>query len=773
MGSVSWGPSDGAKTYVAIATGLDGHTRQCLTNTTNCTWDNLHCGEEYTVVVKAKDGNCTSLPSNSSVIYMDPCVPQNVVASVNCDMKVVSLSWDASNGTELYMVSAQGGYQSTGLTTNVTTAYFSDFMCGQNYSLTVTPHNQHCPGHTSAPASIQTWPCLPVGVSTMQDCFLGIAMVTWQLSNGTDYYIATMQSDSGVSAMCISDSNKCSVPGLNCGHNFSMSVTASNQQCNVTSSRTARVQSVPCVPTSVSVELDCANNTAVVTWSASQGAVLYSVTAYSSHSNTSCQTSDLTCRLYNLTCGSRYTVYVVAIDDTCSSIPSQALVFNSAPCSFSGITAYPQCHNSSILVVWDLMEAEEGNTMYIATAEASDHTYLSCNNTGTSCSLHGTRCDLHYTIIVAASSDRCSSMRSPPYRISMEPCPPKDVKVNSSCEDSALVSWTTSPVAKTYHVVAKGIDGHVHTCNTTSSNCSFSELHCDQQYTVFVTASHENCSSKASQNATLYTAPCPPDVVQVQLMPMQMEIQILQFSWTQSTCRDTQYILKVMGSLLGDNLALFDLSSYWTSRTYFEIPLPCGSYYVATVESRNAAGTSDPSVPLNETTAPCPPSDVAYSINGSFATISWNASMFATTYTVYDNHVSPKAQLCSTAGLSCSLSNITSTNLLITASNAAGESEAKSVPNGGLSAPMLDVTQMMSTVFIHWSQVDTASHYILVIRPQGTSQESQELVVYGESIILTDLSPTSTYCFFVSARNVATSGPESEPVCVQTGQRLL
>ena len=70
MGSVSWGPSDGAETYVAIATGLDGHTHQCLTNGTACTWSDLHCGEEYTVVVRAKDGNCTSPPSNSSVIYM-------------------------------------------------------------------------------------------------------------------------------------------------------------------------------------------------------------------------------------------------------------------------------------------------------------------------------------------------------------------------------------------------------------------------------------------------------------------------------------------------------------------------------------------------------------------------------------------------------------------------------------------------------------------------------------------------------------------------------
>lgn len=68
-----------------------------------------------------------------------------------------------------------------------------------------------------------------------------------------------------------------------------------------------------------------------------------------------------------------------------------------------------------------------------------------------------------------------------------------------------MVSWSPSPVAEAYHVIAVSENGHAHTCNTTSSNCSVSELHCEQQYAVSVTASHENCSSKASQNVTITT----------------------------------------------------------------------------------------------------------------------------------------------------------------------------------------------------------------------------------------------------------------------------
>ncbi|XP_022610760.1 fibronectin type III domain-containing protein 7-like [Seriola dumerili] len=316
-------------------------------------------------------------------------------------------------------------------------------------------------------------------------------------------------------------------------------------------------------------------------------------------------------------------------------------------------------------------------------------------------------------------------------------------------------------------------------CHSTNPTCTIEGLDCGTVYNFSVQASDGTCNSSFSDPVQRGA-----DAVEVQLLPMQMEIQVMRFNWTQISCRDTEYILALTGSLLGDTQALFELSSFWTQRTYFEIPLPCSSSYNATVQSRNGAGTSDPSVSLSGTTAPCPPPGVLYSGNSSFATISWNASVFATTYTVYDNSVTPKAQLCSVTGLSCSLSNITSSHLVITASNTAGESEAKSVTNvvpqgrrrrdlsemqnGGLSAPMLDVTQAMSTViFVEWSQVDAASHYSLVIKKQDRSSKPQELTVYGENIILTDMSPNSTYCFSVSASNAAASGPESEPVCVQ------
>lgn len=70
LGSVSWAKSDGAESYMAIAVGQDGHTHMCPTNTTNCTWDDLHCGKQYTIHVVANDYLCSSMPSNSTSIRM-------------------------------------------------------------------------------------------------------------------------------------------------------------------------------------------------------------------------------------------------------------------------------------------------------------------------------------------------------------------------------------------------------------------------------------------------------------------------------------------------------------------------------------------------------------------------------------------------------------------------------------------------------------------------------------------------------------------------------
>lgn len=71
---------------------------------------------------------------------------------------------------------------------------------------------------------------------------------------------------------------------------------------------------------------------------------------------------------------------------------------------------------------------------------------------------------------------------------------------------------------------------------------------------------------------------------------------------------------------------------------------------------------------------PCAPQNVKYTGDGESAVLSWNASVFANKYTVYNVSETGRTSLCSTAGLSCQLSNFDPATTELTASNEEGES---------------------------------------------------------------------------------------------------
>ena len=69
-----------------------------------------------------------------------------------------------------------------------------------------------------------------------------------------------------------------------------------------------------------------------------------------------------------------------------------------------------------------------------------------------------------------------------------------------------------------------------------------------------------------------------------------------------------------------------------------------------------------------------PPPYVSYRGVNSSAFVAWNASVYASMYTVYDVRAAVRLSVCSTPQLSCSVSNLNPGDLEVTASNAAGES---------------------------------------------------------------------------------------------------
>lgn len=87
---------------------------------------------------------------------------------------------------------------------------------------------------------------------------------------------------------------------------------------------------------------------------------------------------------------------------------------------------------------------------------------------------------------------------------------------------------------------------------------------------------------------------------------MKDDRQVLRASWSTVECPDAQYLLEITGSLLGDPQMLFEFSSYWTAKSFFEMPIPCSSTYNVTVKARSSAGTSPPSAVVTGVTGSVP-----------------------------------------------------------------------------------------------------------------------------------------------------------------------
>ncbi|XP_071200535.1 mucin-3B [Salvelinus alpinus] len=651
LGSVSWAESEGAESYTAVAVGTDGHTHMCTTNSTSCTWEDLHCGDLYTVHVISNDYLCSSSPSNSTTVRTAPCVPQNLVPTLDCGRRVGSLTWDLSHGADFYMVTAEtnAGHK-VELSTNDTNAYISEFQCGQEYYLSVQAVDSECRSAPSPPATLRTEPCNPTSISSTMDCLSNIAMVTWAVSDGgAEYYTATVEHEDGQSKSCMSSSFQCGMPDLRCGQNYTVTVTASNQHCHSDHSVVNTLTTVPCVPTHVVAIMDCSDNTAAVTWSPTQGALSYRAVAQSPHGAiSSCESTDPQCILANLICGEPYTVQVVAVNERCSSLPSHMAEFQTVPCTPEITGVLLDCYTDSALLEW----AYAGGTVsYTATAQSGDGQTATCNTNHTNCKLMELACGQTYTVTLRASDGQCDSFQSTSVKVSSVPCPPQAVVSQLNClANSARVEWETSSGVDSYTVQAMSMEGDVTGCETDGNVCSISDLVCGSTYNISVNAVSNECNVSESAIIQMQTVPCVPEQLEAN---MDCDSGSVSVSWKPSNGA-TSYTAVAQGN---GGYA----SSCNSSDTSCQFPeLLCGLSYSITVQASDDVCNSADSSAVQLNTLLCEPQNVSAQMEcGSNAgLVSWEQGELVSSYLV--RAVSPNGHLtqCDSNATSCRLPNM-------------------------------------------------------------------------------------------------------------------
>ncbi|KAL2097078.1 hypothetical protein ACEWY4_006285 [Coilia grayii] len=765
IAAVSWDGSSGTEYYTAVLQDSDGVKRDCMSSSNNCSIDIQDCGQNYSVSVTASNGQCNTTATGSTLVGV-PCVPVGVSVEVNCSKNSAIVSWDRSEGALSYQAFAQSSYGNISCHSSDLSCTLTNVTCGTNYSVRVVAKDTKCSSTPSLPHMFQSAPCAPTNVTVTPACASGSASIRWSSAAGALSYLVTMETTNGDPLFCMTGSTSCAISGLQCGQEYQVFVTAIGNSCNSTSAPDT-FWTVPCVPVGVSVEVNCSENSAIVSWDRSQGALSYQAFAQSSYGNISCHSSDLSCTLTNVTCGANYSIRVVAKDTKCSSTPSLPHMFQSAPCAPTNVTVTPACASGSASIRWS---SAAGALSYLVTMETTNGDPLFCMTGSTSCAISGLQCGQEYQVFVTAIGNSCNST-SAPDTFWTGLCAPVNLSLSVDCGNSSgVLSWGASAGAVRYTGCGQAANGSSIQCNTTELWCVVEGLVCGLEYNFTVQASDDQCTSPSSQPLAGGQVPCAPEGLQVRLLPAQHDRQVLRSMWDRVDCPGAQYQVKIIGSIQGDADTQFELFSYWTERDYFELPIPCSSTYSVTVRARGSAGGEGPA------SAAITGITVTYTGSEVSAVVSWNSSVFATYYSVYDVSGSGGAQICNTTELSCNVTGVSSDDIAVTASNSAGQSSETNVTNGVSLSPELSVTRVgTDSVRVEWTPVPGASYYTLRVREKLNARPlwSNVASVYDEVSDVTGLKPATSYCFSVSAvMSTFSSSAYSEPACATTGASI-
>ncbi|XP_057713501.1 fibronectin type III domain-containing protein 7-like [Corythoichthys intestinalis] len=231
-GNFTWFESSGATFYTVEVTGDHGHVASCSSNDTSCAV-RLHCGRSYSASLVASTESCNS--TEHADIYFDsaPCLPENVLAVMDCYTNVMNVSWSETPGSDNYTawaISLEGHRTSCNSTYN--NCSIQDLRCGHIYEVVVTSSSVHCEIIAGSDYKVQAAPCKPENVTGNLNCGANILRLTWDhTTSQAQNFTVEATSASGVNSICETNEGNCSFLDLSCGQLYTFTVTGHTNVC--------------------------------------------------------------------------------------------------------------------------------------------------------------------------------------------------------------------------------------------------------------------------------------------------------------------------------------------------------------------------------------------------------------------------------------------------------------------------------------------------------------------------------------------------------------
>ncbi|XP_069593413.1 uncharacterized protein [Ranitomeya imitator] len=472
---ISWTESKGALYYLATLSG-NGTISGCNTTTTQCSYPSLQCGQSYNVSVVAVNDACDSVLSAVSTFETAPCQPQGLTADLDCSSQTASIVWKESDGARIYTLMIEGINGDVSSYTTTSTFFTSNVLaCSQTYGFSVLAIGGTCNSSKSLPVYENTAPCSPLNVTYRRNCPTSMASVTWSPSAGAVMYHVTGTDTGGLEIDCHSANTNCSLTGLTCGLSYNVKVEAVGQKCSSNSSSSLLLKAAPCLPNNTAVHINCENDSAVLSWEASRGALDYA--AMVKHGEDvvySCDTENTSCIVSDLTCGASYSFSVLAKDMECNSSYTTDIGFGAVPCSPSEVETsiyHGGVKPQEVEITWN---GSHCGSDYMATIQGQIGTdpesafVLNSYWTSYMDFYIPVPCSSMYNVTVTARNPSGSSDPSSPMVGYTAPCRPQ-VKPMELMDGKLLISWEETPYADEYRVVTTEDSNII--CTTPGLSC--------------------------------------------------------------------------------------------------------------------------------------------------------------------------------------------------------------------------------------------------------------------------------------------------------------
>ncbi|XP_072276183.1 fibronectin type III domain-containing protein 7-like [Pyxicephalus adspersus] len=710
---LSWNEAPGALRYISALRGFGEELLLCNSTEQACEIHGLLCGQSYNVTVTAFNEECQSLPSTETELHTVPCVPTQLQAKVECVSNFASLYWIPSLGAENYTAKVTGpnGEEHYCHTVN-SSCSFMQLSCGLLYEAMVVAVGRMCSSVVSLRTTIYTVPCVARDLRSQFQCGSEDTIISWSAVSGGIQYTATVTTQDGQSSNCSTKDTQCTVSPLQCGQIYNITVESFGVICSSRAVSPEVIQTEPCVPQNVTVDVDCELNNAMLYWNSALGSENYTAqVATTAGEEHTCHTKSTSCAVNDLLCGQTYNVMITAFNKQCQGESSHSIQLITAPCA-PEVQAEVDCVTNSLEISWNQMTGVEIFTSYLT----SDGGTRACNSILANCSFPSLPCGQEFNVTVSAANSQCRGPLSETVKISTVPCIPESVNTAMDCvSNSALVSWSQSSGALNYTSSLIGLQGKRYNCSSQETSCWVQDIECGEEYTLAMMAQNEVCSSLERRISVLQACPCAPQNISI-FNPCDSDS--VRLHWTEPL--GAVHYKSTVTSSLGE---IYTCET--TNNTCDISGLQCGEAYDATVTVFNNQQANVNLDTKTFLTAPCNSSNIKALLHcgTSEASLLWDSAQGATSYVALVTGTDGWSGLCTSNSTMCDISALEcgqaySVSLIASNSDCNSISKATHI----YSAPC--VPQNVRTMVIcetritevSWDRTPGARNYTAIIR---------------------------------------------------------